>query len=209
MAAVAADDTAEAPGGGGLIGASPRAILAFAAKAIAWSVPLFALWYLAAQPLSLAASWGAARLLDFAAPVERTAVEWRDDRVKFLVSPDASTVYAKHLRPGLSFEISVNPRKQTYGLPFFLALLLAARARRIAAKAAIGCAVLFVLASGGIACEVAIAYAGLRLPDGASLFTPGTVSATLIALGFQLGSILLPSAGPIALWAGLDGMRGT
>ena len=201
---MAADDPAQGAPGGGLIGASPRAILAFAAKAIAWCVPLFALWYVAAQPLSLAVSKGAARLLDVSAPVERTAIEWRDGRVTFLVAPDASTVYARNLRPGVSFEIPIDARKQTYGVPFFLALLLAARARRLAVKAAIGCAVLLAFATAGIACEVAIAYATLRIPGGAPLFTPGAVSATLVALGFQLGSILLPSAGPIALWAGME-----
>ena len=209
MAAVAADNPARAPSGNGLIGAPPRAIVAFAARTLAWSVPLFAAWYLAAQPLSLAACWGAARMLDHAAPVERTAIEWHDGHVTFLMVPDASTVYAQRLRSGMSFEIPVNAAKQTYGLPFFLALLLGGRSRRFAAKGAGGCAALLALASAGIACEVAIAYASLRVPGGAHLFAPGAVGATLIALGFQLGSLLLPSAGPIALWAGLEGRART
>jgi hypothetical protein len=201
--AIPADD------GAGLIGASPRSILAFAARTIAWCVPLFALWYAASQPLSLGTAWMAGKLLDAVVPVERTHVEWRDDRVIFVLAPDATTSYAQRLKPGVAFEVPVEPRKQTYGLPFFVALLLAARSRRIGMKAVIGSAVLVVLASIGVACEAAIGYAGMVLPGNAHIFVPGATLATLIALGFQLGTLIFPSVAPVALWAGLDALRRT
>jgi hypothetical protein len=206
---VAEDDSAQPAGGAGLIGASPRSILAFAARTIAWCVPLFALWYFASQPISLGSSWIAAKLLDVAAPVERTRVEWRDERITFVLTPDATTLYALRLKSGIAFEVPADPRKQTYGLPFFLALLLAARSRRIAVKAVAGGAVLFAFAAIGIACEVAIGYAGVSLPGSARVFVPGATQATLIALGFQLGTLIFPSVAPVALWAGLDALRRT
>jgi hypothetical protein len=203
---MAEDDSPQPAGRTSLIGASPRTILAFAARTIAWCVPLFALWYFAAQPVSLAASWGAAKLLAFTAPVENTHATWRDDRVTFELSPDATTQFARHLKPGLAFEVPVDVRKQTYGLPFFLALLLAGGLRRMAVKALVGCAVLLALSSIGIACEVAVAYAGIALPGGGSLFSPGQADATLIALGYQLGTIIFPSVMPVALWTGLEAL---
>jgi len=206
---VAEDDSEKPAGGAGLIGASPRSILAFAARTIAWCVPAFALWYAASQPISLASSWIAAKLLDATAPVEHTRIEWRDDKVMFVLAPDASTTYSQRLKSGVAFEVPVDPRKQTYGLPFLVALLLAARSRRIALRAAAGGAVLLVLASVGIACEVAIGYAGIALPGSARIFVPGAVGATLIALGFQLGTLIFPSVAPVALWAGMDALRRT
>lgn len=204
---MAENDPAQAAGATGLIGASPRTILAFAARTIAWCLPLFALWLVAAQPISLAASWCAAKLVDGIAPVQHTRVEWRDGRVAFQVEPNSTAVYLHHLRPGMVFEIPVDARKQTYGLPFFVALLLAAKARRLAVKAAGGMAILLALAALGIGCEVAIALASLAPPGGGRVFNPGTASATLIALGFQLGTLIFPSVVPVALWAGMDALR--
>lgn len=206
---MAEDDSATPPGGASLIGASPRSIIAFAARTIAWCVPLFALWYLASQPVSLASSWAGAKLLDAAVPVEHTRIEWRDEQVTFVLTPDATTAYARRLPSGISFEVPIDPRKQTFGLPFFIALLLGARSRRIATRAAVGSAVLLALASIGIACEAAIAYAGLATPGGARVFVPGAAEATLIALGFQLGTLIFPSVVPVALWAGMDALRRT
>jgi hypothetical protein len=206
---VAEDDSASGAGSPGLIGAPPRAILAFAARTIAWCVPLFALWYAASQPLSLATSWAAGKLLDVTVPVERTQVEWREDRVTFVLTPDATTAYTQRLRPGVAFEVPVDPRKQTYGLPFFVALLLAARSRRIGTKAIGGSAILLALAVIGVACEVAVGYAGLAVPGRPRLFAPGTAEATVIALGFQLGTLIFPAVMPIVLWAGLEALRRT
>ncbi len=103
----------------------------------------------------------------------------------------------------------MDPRKQTYGLAFFLALLLASRARHKVFKALAGIAVLMGLASIGVACEAAIAYAGIVLPAGDHVFVPAVASGTLIALGFQLGTLIFPSVVPVALWALVEGLGRT
>ena len=205
---MAENDSAQSPvTGASLIGASPKSILAFAARTIAWCIPMFALWLVAAQPISMAAAWGAEKLLDRMAPVRQTRIEWRDGRVAFLAQPDTTTEYLNHLRPGLTFEVPIDVRRQTYGVPFFLALLLAAKSRRLAAKAAAGVAILLVLAAVGVACEAAIGLATLAPQGGGRVFSFGAASATLIALGFQLGSLIFPSVGPVVLWAGMDALR--
>ena len=62
---------------------SPRGVFAFALRVIAWSVVLFALWYLAARPLSLGVAEGAAALLYAGAPVERAKPRWAAPQVAF------------------------------------------------------------------------------------------------------------------------------
>ena len=182
----------------GLIGAAPRDILLFAARTLAWAVLFFGAWYVAAQPISLATSWIAARIVEATTPAGPARIAWRNDKVMFTIPPDASTAYRDRLPAGMSVDMEVNTLKQTYGVPFFLALLAAARARRYAAKAAAGAAILVVLAAIGIACEVAIGF-GTTQVAGTQPFAPGAAAGTLFALGFQLGTLIFPCVVPVVL----------
>ena len=63
----------------------------------------------------------------------------------------------------------------------------------------------------GLACEVAIDLATLVAPDGAALVRFSDVSATLLALGYQLGTLVFPTVVPVMLWVAMDSryMRNT
>jgi hypothetical protein len=182
----------------GLIGAAPRDILLFAARTLAWAVLFFGAWYVAAQPISLATSWIASRMLEATTRAGSARIAWHNDQVLFAIRPDASTTYRDRLPADMSVDMEVNTLKQTYGVPFFLALLAAARARRFAAKAAAGVAILVVLAAIGTACEVAIGF-GTTQVAGAQPFAPGAAAGTLFALGFQLGTLIFPCVVPVVL----------
>ena len=184
--------------------ARPREIAAFALRAICWSVVAFALWYAAAKPVSIAAAWGAAQILEIAEPVERARSSWRTDGVLFEITMDATTRYRNRISAAAVFEVAADPRKQTYGLPFFLALLLASRPRRIAVKALGGAAILTALAAIGVASEVAVQLGALASSTGAPLIASGVVSRTLAALGFQLGTLIFPTVVPVMLWVAMD-----
>ena len=188
----------------GLIGASPRDILLFAARTLAWAVLFFGAWYVAAKPISIATSWIAARMIEIVTPAGSVRVAWRNDQTLFEIQPDASTSYRARLPAGMSVDMESNTLKQTYGVPFLLALLAAARARRFSMKAAAGVAILIVLAAIGIACEVAIGF-GTTQVAGIQPFAPGTAAATLFALGFQLGTLIFPCVVPVALAIGFAG----
>jgi hypothetical protein len=181
-----------------------RGVLAFALRVVAWGVALFALWFFAARPVSLAVAWGAAALLQAAAPVERARPRWVEGRVSLDMEVDATTTYRQRMRPGAIFEIPVNPLKQTFGLPFFLALLLASRPARVLRKAALGVAVLLPFAAFGVACEVALALAHIAGPAGGTLVDLNAFETTLAALGFQLGTLIFPTVVPVVLWAAMD-----
>lgn len=171
-----------------------RGVFAFALRAIAFGVVLFALWYLAARPISFAVAWGAAQIVQGAAPVENASAR----------SSAAGQVSIAAGLEGMEIEIPVDPRKQTFGLPFFLALLLASRPPRIARRAALGAAILLGLAACGVASEVAISLGTLAGPSGAPLVRFGTLAATSWALGFQLGTLIIPTAVPAMLWVAMD-----
>jgi hypothetical protein len=190
----------------GLIGAAPRDILLFAARTLAWAVLSFAAWYAAAQPLSLTTSWIAARVVEATAPVQRVGIRWHDGQVAFEMQPDASVAYRERLPADMSVDMDVNVMKQTYGVPFFLALLAAAKARRFILKASIGTATLIVLAAIGIACEVAVGLGSTAIAGDIQPFAPGPVAGTLFALGLQLGTLIFPSVVPAALAIGMQGL---
>ena len=171
-----------------------RGVFAFALRAIAFGAVLFALWYVAARPISFAVAWGAARIVQGAAPVENASAR----------SSAAGQVSIAAGLEGMEIEIPVDPRKQTFGLPFFIALLLASRPPRFARRAALGAAILLGLAACGVASEVAITLGTLAGPSGAPPVRFGTLAATSWALGFQLGTLIIPTVVPTMLWVAMD-----
>lgn len=189
----------------GLIGAAPRDILLFAARTLAWAIVFFGAWYVAAKPISLATSWIAGRALEATTPAGSVRVAWRNDRTLFEIRPDASTIYRDRLPADLSVDMEVNTLKQTYGVPFFLALLAAARARRFVAKAAAGAAILMVLAAIGVACEVAVGFGMTQVANAGQPFAPGATAGTLFALGLQLGTLIFPCVVPVVLCVAFAG----
>lgn len=183
---------------------SRRDIVAFALRALGWSIVFFAAWHVSAKPVSMLAAWGAAGIIVAVEPVERVLPRWREDQVVFDVEVDGGTAYRNRLPAGTVLEVPVDPRKQTYGLAFFLALLLASRARPIAPKALAGAAALALLAAVGVASEIALQLGGVMGPSGSPLIVAGVVTRNIAALGFQLGTLIFPTVAPVMLWAAMD-----
>ena len=181
-----------------------RGIFAFALRVIGLSIVLFTLWFAAARPVSLAVAWAASPLLQAGAPVERARPRWNGREVVFDVELDGATTFRNQLRTDAVFEVVVNPLKQSFGLPFFLALLLASRPPRLAIRALVGVSILLALAAFGVACEVAISLGNLAGSGGAALVDFGAFAATFAALGFQLGTLIFPTVVPAMLWVAMD-----
>jgi len=93
----------------------------------------------------------------------------------------------------------VNPLLYTYGLAFFLALMLAARARWWTIPA--GIALLLPFQGWGIAFDF-LAQVGIKLgPTVAAQAGLGGWRVEAIAIGYQIGTLILPSLVPVVLWA--------
>ena len=95
-----------------------------------------------------------------------------------------------------------DPARYAYGLPLFLALLLAARSKRGWKKALVGYLLLFIPQTFSLVLEILrqIMVAGGR--PGALAVDQWQLEA--IAMGYQAGSLLLPALAPVALWLWLD-----
>ena len=96
----------------------------------------------------------------------------------------------------------VETPRHAYGLPLFLALLLAARGRHLVGKALAGYAVLLVPQAFSIVFSILkqIIVAG----GGPAALGIAAWQMEGIALGYQFGSLLLPTLAPVLLWLWFD-----
>ena len=175
----------------------------FAVELLTLTVVFFALWYAAARPLSAATGWLAARLAEIPASVDRVkqqAAKGRD--IVFEVEPDHESVRRARLPADAVVDVPVNPLKHTFGLPFFLALIVAARPGGWGWKLLLGSAVVVALGAVGLACELLVHIGSVRGAEGQVIFEMG--GRELIALGFQLGTLAFPTVVPAMLWVAMD-----
>lgn len=96
----------------------------------------------------------------------------------------------------------VNPLLYTYGLAFFLALMLAARARWLTILA--GTTLHLPFQAWGIAFDF-LAQVGIKLGPAVSAQAGlGGWRVEAIAIGYQIGTLILPSLVPVILWAAFN-----
>ena len=105
-------------------------------------------------------------------------------------------------RPGSSqraeARVDVPAGNYTYGLAVFAALALAVRGWRRPMRLAGGLGILVLLPAFGIAFD-ALRSLG-QAAELAPLLAWGPAAREAIALGYQVGSLLLPTLGPIVVW---------
>ncbi|MGZ5618479.1 MAG: exosortase H-associated membrane protein [Usitatibacter sp.] len=167
----------------------------FVLRTFLWLPPCFAAWYFSAH-YSAAAAGALARLWvglfnsNIVSTVEQPAMD-----LIFV------TTLEVHPAAGQTAVVlpEVNPLLYTYGLPLFLALMLAARARWW--KIAIGAVALLPFQSWGIAFDFMM-QVGIQLgPEVALQAGFSARQREVIALGYQVGSLILPTLAPVAAWA--------
>jgi hypothetical protein len=167
----------------------------FVLRTLLWLPPCFAAWYFSAQ-YHAAIAGGLARLL---------ANQLTSGIVSALEQSGFDLVFVTtlevHPAPGQTALLlpEVNPLLYTYGLALFLALMLATRAKWW--KILVGAAVLLPFQSWGIAFDF-LAQVGIKLgPEVAAQAGLLGWRSELIALGYQIGSLIFPSLVPVVLWA--------
>jgi hypothetical protein len=173
-----------------------RQTLALFGRALLWLPVCLAAWYFA----SPAFSW-------IGATVARPAIHAAAGKVTAMKIDAAVVTYSVEIEEPYRWgrtprraavDLEVKTRLYTFGLPLFLALALAARESRRSAAIAAGIAILAVVPAWGIAFDV------LRQLGSAAEIAPfiswPSWARESIALGYQLGSLLLPTLIPVALW---------
>jgi hypothetical protein len=175
-----------------------REVLATVGLALLLLPLCLAAWYFAADAIG----WVPARL---AAPVissaagKATPVEAGPRQVAYAV--DVVGPY----RPGgaqrAEARVEVHAATYTFGIAIFVALALAVRGWRRPARLGLGVAILLPLPAFGIACDALLQLASSPQLGALLAWSGGTREA--IVLGYQLGSLLLPTLAPIVAWLAL------
>jgi hypothetical protein len=173
-------------------------LAAFILRTLLWLPLCLAAWYFGAKPHSAVVGELSSVLLNLLRSGIVSDFEQPGQVLAFV------TTLEVYPAPGQVAVLvpEVNPLLYTYGLAFFLALMLAARARWGAILA--GAALLLPFQSWGIAFDF-LAQVGIKLgPEVAAQAGVAGWRAEAIALGYQIGTLILPSLVPVALWAALN-----
>lgn len=166
----------------------------FVLRTFLWLPPCFAAWYFSAQ-YHTAVSGGLARIF---------VDQFRSGIVSALEQSGLDLIFVTtlevHPAPGLSAVLTpeVNPLLYTYGLAFFLTLMLASCAKWW--QILVGAVVLLPFQSWGIAFDF-LAQVGVKLGPDVSVQAGLLGWREAIALGYQIGNLIFPSLIPVVLWA--------
>jgi len=159
-----------------------------------WLVPCFAIWHFISAPLAALQAYLAMVGADawFAGLV--SGWERQDAAIEF-----ATRVQALSAGRVGDVVIPVNARIYSYGLALFAGLSLATDPRRWIGLAA-GLLTLLPVAAWGVAFDllqqVFIAHGAIAARD----YLPTALERNLIAIGYQVGAIILPPAAPVVVW---------
>jgi hypothetical protein len=168
----------------------------FVVKAIAWLPLAFAVWYFTAPVLL----WPAKLL---AQGIARAGLS---DLVSSVDQSGATYTFTTTLKPGAALgasgtiAVDVNALLYAFGLPLFVALVLAAREPGWPRKLAIGYVVIIPFVAWGVLADFLKNVAITASPLVASQTGFASWQRELIAFAFQFGSLILPTVVPAAVW---------
>lgn len=180
--------------------AAPRrpSLAKFVLLVLLWLPACFAVWHLGAARHADAAGAVAGLWIEQVVPGLVSGIERSGANIAFVTEIEVRPA------PGQVAVLvpEVDPRQYTYGLALFAALMLASRAR--AWKILLGMALLLPFQGWSIAFDF-LAQVGIR--QGAEIAAKAGLwnwRGELVALGYQLGTLMFPALVPALLWAVLD-----
>ncbi|APV50885.1 hypothetical protein BWI17_15025 [Betaproteobacteria bacterium GR16-43] len=181
--------------------ASKREVLLLLGRTLLALPVAMALWYFASPFLNEFAGHVAKPVIGVSSGGTVTTVAMRDRTVHYEIRlyPEYQ---AGRARPPAHADVDVNASLYTFGLALFLALSAAARASRRAAPVFAGVVALMLLPAWGVTFDALKQLAGT--PELATYLGYSGTGREAIALGYQVGTLLLPTLAPIALWLGLN-----
>jgi hypothetical protein len=171
-------------------------VLGVFGRALAWLPACLALWFAAAPVFSWVGAKAATPLL-WASGASVAAMKLDGSVVTYTLKLDER--YAPGRAPrSANVDVEVKAAIYTFGVALFLALALAARESRRPGAIALGVAILAILPAWGIAFDALKQL--LAAPDLRAFLAWSPTGREAIALGYQVGSLLLPTLAPVALW---------
>ena len=175
-----------------------KPLIHFFLRTLAWLVLLTGIWSQVNQWTSLPISTLTHMTLEVGAPY------WVESVKK---SPELVEVQSRLQVPvqgGVGDVIvGANPSHYAYGLPILWALLLAAGGRGRVGKLALGYVLLLPTQSFSLTLDL-LKQMAMAVPGGPRVLHIDQWQLELIGLGYQLGTLVLPTVVPIAVWLMLD-----
>lgn len=169
---------------------------AFLGRIAAWLPPCFAGWYWAA-PFHAAAAGGLAQaILGILEPDVIEGVERAGHQLTFVTTLAAPLIDGR--RGVLTPE--VDALLYTFGVPLFVALMLASRAGL--ARLALGACILLPIQAAGIVAGFLVQMIG-QGTNVASVTGIAGWRAEAVVLAYQFASLVMPAAAPILAWCAL------
>lgn len=179
----------------------PSPLLGFVLSAFVWMVALTGLWTQASPwtsyPVGVLSKWA----LEKAAPMWVRSVDIRPGQM-LVESPIAVPVPSAGGRLG-EVSVEADPGRYAYGLPIFLALLLAARGPRRLGLALGGYALLLPLQAFSATMYVLMQLMGATGMSAHRLLVEHWQMEALV-YGYQVGALVVPTLAPIMVWLWLD-----
>ncbi|HLX24305.1 MAG TPA: exosortase H-associated membrane protein [Usitatibacter sp.] len=169
----------------------------FVLRAFAWLPLCFAAWYFAADWYARPLGWIARFLVSLDGQGLVTSLEFGNRVIVFVTRLEIH----EGVRTGV-LTPEVSALVYTFGLPLFLALMLASKAswRRIL----LGVAVLLPFEAWSVAFD---ALTQIAIRSGFEVTVRSGYSAwgrEVLALGYQLGALIFPTVAPIITWGFLE-----
>lgn len=171
-------------------------IAGFVARVVAWLPVAFVVWHYTAPLLA----WPIAAIAEL---VVRTGFA---DIVREIGQSGATLAFATTLKPAGTIvqsgelAVDVDMRLYAFGLPLYAALVLAAREPQWMRHLAVGYAVLVPFATWGVIADFLKSVAIASGPAIASQTGFVAWQRELIAVAYQVGSLVLPTVVPAVTW---------
>ena len=179
----------------------PSPFVVFVASAFGWMLALTVLW----TQISPWTSYPVGVISSVA--LEQGAPMWvREVRLKpGVMDVDTRVAIPVPSAGGRRAEVTidVNPARYAYGLPIFLALLLAARGPRRLMRGVVGYLVLLPAQAFSLS-MYALMQLVLAAQVNARLLRIAPWQLELLVYGYQVGSLVVPTLVPILVWLWLD-----
>ncbi len=180
----------------------PKSLAVFFASALVLFLALVLLWMPVSKWTSYPTAWLTHLTLDKGARYWVRTVHTEPGRIE-VETRIAIKMAGNNPNQGVAeLVIESDPARYAYGLPLFLALMLASRGHQLLKKALIAYLILLVPQTFSVVLEILrqIVMAGGR----AGALAADQWQLEAIALGYQLGSLLIPTLAPVALWLWLE-----
>ncbi len=177
-----------------------KPILRFMTLTLLWLPFAFFIWYRYGAVLNWPVAWLLEGILPAQFPGLITSVEYQGGMIHLIIPYRTPEILAAGKRAELVADI--NPLAYGYGLPMLIALIIASPGREAVQwlRGVVGYGVIVLVQVFGCYFDGLLILQFKLPPELNSQLVLSSWQRDLIALGYQMGSLILPAVTPVVLW---------